>query len=121
MSGFRVSLVVAGLVLLVAAVVANRFIRAVRTQGSHRGSPVESRPPRTGIGFPSMEDDKDLIEHIEQLAHEEHAVRQGVAREASTKERTRLKEIEGELEASYDLLRLGGRVVRRGWIPTSSR
>jgi hypothetical protein len=53
-----------------------------------------------------MEDDKDLIEHIEQLAHEEHALFDKESRgEASTKERTRLKEIEGELEASYDHLR----------------
>jgi hypothetical protein len=53
-----------------------------------------------------MEGDKDLIEHIEELAHEEHALFDKESRgEASTKERTRLKEIEGELEASYDLLR----------------
>jgi hypothetical protein len=53
-----------------------------------------------------MEDDKDLIEHIERLAQEEHALFDKESRaEASTKERTRLKEIEGELEASYDLLR----------------
>ena len=53
-----------------------------------------------------MEEDKDLIEHIEQLAHEEHELFDKESRgEASTKERTRLKEIEGELEASYDLLR----------------
>lgn len=53
-----------------------------------------------------MEQDKDLIERIEQLAHEEHALFEKESRgEASTKERARLKEIEGELEASYDLLR----------------
>jgi Protein of unknown function (DUF2630) len=53
-----------------------------------------------------MEEDKDLIEHIEQLAHEEHELFDKESRgEASTKERARLKEIEGELEASYDLLR----------------
>jgi uncharacterized protein DUF2630 len=68
-----------------------------------------------------MEEDKDLIEHIEQLAHEEHELFDKESRaEASTKERTRLKEIEGELEASYDLLR--ARRARRsaGLDPTSS-
>ncbi|MGA9161400.1 MAG: DUF2630 family protein [Actinomycetota bacterium] len=53
-----------------------------------------------------MEGDKELIERIEQLAHEEHALFDKESRgEASTRERARLKEIEGELEASYDLLR----------------
>jgi len=53
-----------------------------------------------------VEGDKDLIEHIEELAHEEHELFDRESRgEASTRERTRLKEIEGELEASYDLLR----------------
>jgi hypothetical protein len=53
-----------------------------------------------------MAEDKDLIERIAQLAHEEHELFDKESRaEASTKERTRLKEIEGELEASYDLLR----------------
>ncbi|HKI27935.1 MAG TPA: DUF2630 family protein [Actinomycetota bacterium] len=53
-----------------------------------------------------MEGDKDLIEHIEELAHEEHELFDKESRgDASTRERTRLKEIEGELEASYDLLR----------------
>ena len=53
-----------------------------------------------------MEEDKELIERIEQLAHEEHALFDKESRgEASTRERARLKEIEGELEASYDLLR----------------
>jgi hypothetical protein len=53
-----------------------------------------------------MDEDKDLIERIEQLAHEEHALFAKESRgEASTKERARLKEIEGELEVSYDLLR----------------
>lgn len=53
-----------------------------------------------------MDQDKDLIEQIEQLAHEEHALFDKESRgEASTKERARLKEIEGELEVSYDLLR----------------
>jgi hypothetical protein len=53
-----------------------------------------------------MEDDKELIEHIEQLAHEEHELFDRESRgEASAKERARLKEIEGELETSYDLLR----------------
>jgi len=53
-----------------------------------------------------MEEDKELIGRIEQLAHEEHALFDKESRgEASTKERARLKEIEGELESSYDLLR----------------
>lgn len=53
-----------------------------------------------------MDEDKELIEQIEQLAHEEHALFDKESRgEASTKERARLKEIEGELESSYDLLR----------------
>ena len=53
-----------------------------------------------------MEPDKELIERIESLAHDEHALFDKESRgEASTKERARLKEIEGELEASYDLLR----------------
>jgi hypothetical protein len=51
-------------------------------------------------------DDRELIEHIERLAHEEHELFDKESRgEASTKERARLKEIEGELETSYDLLR----------------
>jgi hypothetical protein len=53
-----------------------------------------------------MEDDKELMERIERLAHEEHELFDRESRgEASTKERARLKEIEGELETSYDLLR----------------
>jgi hypothetical protein len=52
------------------------------------------------------EQDRELIEEIERLAHEEHALFDKESRgEASTKERARLKEIEGELEACYDLLR----------------
>jgi hypothetical protein len=53
-----------------------------------------------------VDEDKELIEQIEQLAHEEHALFDTESRgEASTKERARLKEIEGELESCYDLLR----------------
>ena len=53
-----------------------------------------------------MDDDRELIEHIEQLAHEEHELFDRESRgEASAKQRARLKEIEGELESSYDLLR----------------
>lgn len=53
-----------------------------------------------------MDDDRELIEHIERLAHEEHELFDRESRgEASTKQRARLKEIEGELETSYDLLR----------------
>jgi hypothetical protein len=51
-------------------------------------------------------EDQDLISRIEQLAHEEHALFEKESRaEASTRERARLKEIEAELEAAYDLLR----------------
>jgi hypothetical protein len=53
-----------------------------------------------------MDEDKELIEQIERLAHEEHALFEKESRgDASTKERGRLKEIEGELEGCYDLLR----------------
>ena len=53
-----------------------------------------------------MNDDQELIHHIEQLARQEHELFDKESRgEASTKERARLKEIEGELETSYDLLR----------------
>jgi hypothetical protein len=53
-----------------------------------------------------VDDDRELIGHIELLAHEEHELFEKESRgEASTKERARLKEIEGELETSYDLLR----------------
>ena len=53
-----------------------------------------------------MDADQELIDHIEGLAHEEHELFDKESRgEASSKERARLKEIEGELEASYDLLR----------------
>ena len=53
-----------------------------------------------------MDDDRELIDHIERLAHEEHALFEKESRgEASSKERARLKQIEGELETSYDLLR----------------
>jgi hypothetical protein len=53
-----------------------------------------------------MDEDRELIDRIEALAHEEHALFEKESRaEASTKERARLKDIESELEASYDLLR----------------
>ena len=53
-----------------------------------------------------MNDDQELIHHIEQLARQEHELFDKESRgEASTKERARLKEIEGELETSYDNLR----------------
>jgi hypothetical protein len=53
-----------------------------------------------------VDHDHELIEHIERLAHEEHELFYKESRgEASTKQRARLKEIEGELETSYDLLR----------------
>ncbi|HEY7660896.1 MAG TPA: DUF2630 family protein [Actinomycetota bacterium] len=51
-------------------------------------------------------EDQELIDRIEALAHEEHALFEKESRgEASTKERARLKEIETELEQCYDLLR----------------
>jgi hypothetical protein len=50
--------------------------------------------------------DTDVIEQIEQLAHEEHALFEKESRsEASTRERSRLKEIEVQLDQCYDLLR----------------
>ena len=53
-----------------------------------------------------MDDDRELVDRIEQLAHEQHTLFDKESRsEASSRERARLKEIEGELEASYDLLR----------------
>ena len=53
-----------------------------------------------------MEDDRDLIEHIEQLAHEEHELFERESRgEASNDERTRLGEIAVQLDQCYDLLR----------------
>lgn len=51
-------------------------------------------------------DDTDVIERIEQLAHEEHELYGKESRgEASTRERARLKEIEVQLDQLYDLLR----------------
>lgn len=50
--------------------------------------------------------DADVIERIEQLAHEEHALFEKESRsEASSRERSRLKEIEVQLDQCYDLLR----------------
>ena len=50
--------------------------------------------------------DQDVIERIEQLAHEEHTLFEKESRgEASTRERTRLQEIEVSLDQCYDLLR----------------
>lgn len=50
--------------------------------------------------------DADVIEQIEQLAHEEHALFEKESRsEASSRERARLKEIEVRLDQCYDLLR----------------
>jgi hypothetical protein len=68
-----------------------------------------------------VDEDKELIEQIEQLAHEEHALFDKESRgEASTKERARLKEIEGELESCYDLLRARRAGGRPGSTPTSN-
>jgi len=52
------------------------------------------------------ERDRDLIERIEQLAHEEHELfaKESTA-QASSRERARLKEIQDQLDECYDLLR----------------
>lgn len=51
-------------------------------------------------------DDQDVIDRIEQLAHEEHDLFEKESRgEASTRERGRLKEIAVQLDQCYDLLR----------------
>ena len=53
-----------------------------------------------------MTQDQDVIDRIEGLAHEEHALYEKESRgEASTRERERLKEIEVQLDQCYDLLR----------------
>ena len=50
--------------------------------------------------------DADVIDRIEGLAHEEHALFEKESRgEASSRERARLKEIEVQLDQAYDLLR----------------
>jgi hypothetical protein len=52
------------------------------------------------------ENDRDVIDRIEQLAHEEHALFEKESEgQASTRERERLKEIEVQLDQCYDLLR----------------
>jgi len=53
-----------------------------------------------------MSDDQDVIDRIEQLAHEEHGLFEKESQgEASAGERARLKEIEVQLDQCYDLLR----------------
>jgi hypothetical protein len=50
-------------------------------------------------------DDKDVIDRINGLAHEEHELFEKESRgEASTRERARLHEIEVQLAQLYDLL-----------------
>ena len=50
--------------------------------------------------------DQDVIDRIEALAHEEHALFEKEARgEASSAERSRLEEIQVQLDQTYDLLR----------------
>ena len=50
--------------------------------------------------------DQGVIDRIEELAHEEHALFDKESRgEASSRERARLKEIELQLDQLYDLLR----------------
>jgi hypothetical protein len=52
------------------------------------------------------EKDQDVIDRIEELAHEEHTLFEKESQgEASTRERERLKEIEVQLDQCYDLLR----------------
>ncbi len=52
------------------------------------------------------EKDQDVIDRIEQLAHEEHTLFEKESEgQASTRERERLKEIEVQLDQCYDLLR----------------
>lgn len=52
------------------------------------------------------EKDRDVIDRIEQLAHEEHTLFEKESEgQASTRERDRLKEIEVQLDQCYDLLR----------------
>jgi hypothetical protein len=52
------------------------------------------------------EKDQDVIDRIEQLAHEEHTLFEKESQgEASSRERERLKEIEVQLDQCYDLLR----------------
>ena len=50
--------------------------------------------------------DQEVIDRIEALAHEEHALFEKESRgEASAAERTRLEEIQVQLDQTYDLLR----------------
>lgn len=52
------------------------------------------------------DNDRDVIDRIEQLAHEEHTLYEKESRgEASARERARLQEIEVQLDQCYDLLR----------------
>jgi hypothetical protein len=51
-------------------------------------------------------EDQDLIDRIEALAHEEHELFEKESHgQASRRDRERLREIEQEQEAAYDLLR----------------
>jgi hypothetical protein len=51
-------------------------------------------------------DDQQVIDRIEALAHEEHALFEKESRgEASNAERQRLEEIQVQLDQTYDLLR----------------
>jgi len=52
------------------------------------------------------DEDRELIDRIEALAHEEHELFEKESHgEASRRDRERVTEIEAELEAAYDLLR----------------
>lgn len=52
------------------------------------------------------EADRDLIDRVEHLAHEEHELFEKESRgEASTGERARLQEIQTQLDECYDPLR----------------
>ena len=54
-------------------------------------------------------DDKDVIDRINGLAHEEHELFEKESRgEASSRERARMHEIEVQLDQLYDLLTICG-------------
>lgn len=60
-----------------------------------------------------MDQDTDVMRRIEELAHEEHGLFEKESRgQASSRERSRLKEIQVQLDQCYDLLRQ--RRARRG-------
>ena len=54
-----------------------------------------------------MADDRDIIQHIDELVAEEHELERvhGVGNPVSDKERARLRELEVQLDQAWDLLR----------------